>query len=227
MKIMIAHTDSSVITSIKEMCDQQDAELVAICNDLDTAVKALIDHQPDLVLLDAELEGGGAAKLVSSVEVKPMVVVVSAHNRYAVEAFDIQAIDFVKTPLTTTQLTRACHRASELLQLKKDRLEGVSSIFIKEDNMYTSIPFDKVKWIEALGDYVTIQTDDAKHTVLATMKAIENKLPRAIFQRVHRSYIANVSRITRINTSQLYIGEKALPLGPSYKKVLMNDLYII
>ena len=145
---MIAHTDPNVIASIREMCDQQDAELVAICSDLDNAVKELVEHQPDLVLLDAELDGGGPSKLVSSVEVKPMVVVISAHNRYAVEAFDIQAIDFIATPLTPTKLTRACHRASELLQLRKDKLEGVSSIFIKEDNMYTSIPFDKVKWIE-------------------------------------------------------------------------------
>ena len=100
-------------------------------------------------------------------------------------------------------------------------------IFIRKNSQLMKIGTDDILWIEALGNYVVINTDNDKHTIHSTMKNIESKLPGNSYIRVHRSFIVPINKISSVNGKSLQIDNKMIPVSSSYKKSLMKRLYFI
>ena len=100
-------------------------------------------------------------------------------------------------------------------------------IFIRKNSHLMKIGTDDILWIEALGNYVVINTEDEKHTIHSTMKNMESKLPANTYVRVHRSFIVPINKISSVNGKSLQINSKMIPVSNSYKKDLMKRLYFI
>ena len=112
------------------------------------------------------------------------------------------------------------------MQVKNEN--GEDSIFIKKDgNRLVRLPAKEILWIEALADYVNIHTKDARHTILATMKSIETKLPVKDFIRIHRSYIVRLDKISEIEENSVVIAGKVLPVSRSHKEDLFKRLNLL
>jgi len=115
----------------------------------------------------------------------------------------------------------------EMYQEQQPKEKQADYIFIRKNSNLMKIGTDDILWIEALGNYVVINTHDDKHTIHSTMKNIENKLPANNYVRVHRSYIVPINKISSVNGRSLQIDSKMIPVSSSYKKSLMKRLYFI
>jgi len=113
-------------------------------------------------------------------------------------------------------------RKKELGNEKIDR-----NLFVKVDSLLHKLNVDEILWVEAFGDYIKINTQEKIHTIYATLKKIEGKLDRSKFVRVHRSYIVNVSKITNVDSSNLVINKKIIPISEKYKDDLLNKINVL
>ena len=194
-----------------------DVEIVGEAGSGTTAVAAVAEHAPDVVLLDIQMPGvDGFGVLKALVEKKvrlPVVIFVTAHDEHAVRAFDVQALDYVLKPVTAERVLAAVNRAlarlgetrradlaKELSTLvaNVDRSRRDGRLAVKTDRGIRLVPHDEVLWVEAEGDLVKIHTTRAIHLMRATMAEMESELPAARFARVHRSAIVNTDCIQEI-----------------------------
>jgi two-component system LytT family response regulator len=181
-----------------------------------TAVAAVTDHTPDVMLLDVQmpgLDGFGVLKaIVDRKLTAPVVIFITAHDEHAVRAFDVQALDYVLKPVTAERVLAAVDRAigrlaetrrADLAQELSVIMSGVDRsrrdgrIAVKTDRGVRFVPLDEVTWVESDGDLVKIHTARASHVMRATMAEMQSELP-AKFVRVHRSAIVNTDCIQEI-----------------------------
>ncbi len=189
--------------------------LLASCGMLETAIQILENHRPDIVLLDIQLPGQNGFHLLEhstfqTLNPLPAVVFVTAHDRYAVKAFDVHAVDYVLKPFDKKRLHQALHRAkdrisqgqnldtfTQLKQLLDDRPKdtGPDRLQIKEEGRIWLLPVKDVDWIEAKGNYVMIHTQQKSYRLRETLTGMEQQLAAKSFVRVHRSSLVNVNAV--------------------------------
>jgi DNA-binding LytR/AlgR family response regulator len=143
----------------------------------------------DLIFLDIEMPGMSGVEFLESLDNLPQIIVVSAKEKYALQAIQHDVTDYLLKPVVFSRFLKAVTKANKLFteELKKESSEG---IFIKSSSSsFIRLFYDDILWIEAMENYVVIMTYNQKHTIHFTMKALLNKLPEDKFVRVHRSYI--------------------------------------
>ena len=149
----------------------------------------------------------------------------SSKSDYALKAFDYAAVDYLQKPVNKERFNRAVQKAIEMQAMKKDSTEEEGEfIFVKSNLKNFKVYIAKIRWIEAFGDYVKINTEDDTHLVLSTMKSFENELPPERFLRVHKSYIINVDKVERFNSKFAEIGKTQIPLSRNKKEDLAKAL---
>lgn len=215
-------------------------------------MQALIDKQPELKLLTKTTSALQAIELIGSGEYTVaftdinmpevsgldfaravqktgiLVVFTTAHQEYAAEAFEIEALDYLLKPISPERFEKSVNKIKEYLELRKNRQkENVEMdeghIFVKSDSRLLKISYADILFVEAFADYVKIWISEDKRIVtLQTMKNMENGLPSDRFLRVHRSFIAAIDKIEEVQSNSIRIGSKSLPLGKNYKEKLME-----
>ena len=181
----------------------------------------------DLVLLDIEMPVINGFDLIDSLKVNPQIIFITAKAEYALKAFDYNATDYLQKPVLQDRFNSAIKRALEFYQLKKEHVEEDGDhIFIKSNLKKLKIFTNRIKWIEAYGDYVKVVTEEDSHLVLSTMKSFEKDLPSEKFIRVHKSYIINIEKVERFNSKFAEIGPTKIPLSRNKKEDLIKALYI-
>lgn len=181
----------------------------------------------DLVLLDIEMPVINGFDFIASLKVNPQIIFITAKAEYALKAFDYDATDYLKKPVLQERFNSAIKRALEYHQLKKEYIEEEGDhIFIKSNLKKLKIFTNRIKWIEAYGDYVKVVTEEDTHLVLSTMKSFEKDLPVEKFIRVHKSYIINIEKVERFNSKFAEIGTTKIPLSRNKKEGLIKALYI-
>ena len=159
------------------------------------------------------------------------MIILSAQEKYALEAFEYDVTDYIVKPVTYARFYKAVSKA--YLRWKKDQniQRNVNEIFIRKGSSLVKFSFEDILWVEALENYVLLNTVKEKLTVHFTMKAILEKLPPDFFQQVHRSYIVNLSKIQLIKNNNIFITEgpeaKRIPIGKSYKEPLLVSLNLM
>lgn len=193
-----------------------DAELVGTCDNGSDAVEAIGELAPDLVFLDVqmpEVDGFGVLAAVAR-EQMPEVIFVTAHDRYALKAFEVHAQDYLLKPFDPDRLFDAYHRASERIQQKRiggssarllaliDDMERVRArrtrVPIKSDGRVTFLPVEEIDWIESADNHVKIHAKGETHVLRRTLQSMQASLSPTDFVRVHRTAIVNVMRIQEI-----------------------------
>ena len=208
-------------------------ELVKKCVHAIEASEAIKKENPDVVFLDINMPEVSGLDLAQSLDGGPLVVFTTAYEEYAVEAFEVNAIDYLMKPISPERFAKAVERVEEYLSLKKDETssepEELSSeedfIYVKSEQRLIKIAYNDIYYIEALADYVKIHIVGNKRIItLQTMKNMAAKLPADKFSRVHRSYIANLKYIKSLNTNNIELNDKQIPIGKNYKEEFMSKI---
>lgn len=207
--------------------------LVGVFNDSVAARNILTERNDvDLVLLDIQMPEMNGFDFIGSLDYPPNIIIVSAAEEYAVQAFDFNVVDYMLKPVTYGRFCKAIDKTIRYYARKDAAANtGDEEIFIKKSSSLVKLKLKEIIYIEALENYVTLITEDDRFTIHFTMKAIENQLPSGIFIRVHRSYIINKSMIQAIkeNSLDLMVGDtqKSIPVGKSFRDTLLNDINVM
>lgn len=175
----------------------------------------------DLVFLDIQMPDITGTQLARSLDIrKPMIIFTTAFSKFAVEGFNLNAVDYLLKPFDFNRFLEAVNRAKEYKTYKESTNNAgseESAIFVKSDYKNLRINTKEILYIEGFDDYIKIHLDSGKSLfTLMSLKSILDKLPEKEFLRVHRSYIVSVSKIQRIYNQMIKLGDKELPIGKSY-----------
>jgi len=179
----------------------------------------------DLMFLDINMPELSGLDFLKSLREAPMVVFTTAYPQYALESYELEAIDYLVKPIRIERFLKAVNKAENYLKLLQQ--EGGNSqvekieddyVFIKADRKYFKIYFKDILYIEGLKDYVVIYTGDNKIITSMNVKTIAAQLPPAIFARVSKSYIINTLHISSFDNELIYINHHEIPLGQSFKE---------
>lgn len=206
-----------------------DLDLVRTCNNALEASEFLKNHKVDLMFLDIQMPEITGLELMRSLPDPPLVVFCTAYPDFAVEGFELNAIDYLLKPVSFERFTKTIDRVKEYVNMKKtDAVEAPDlendHIFIKSNQKQIKLSYDQIQYVEAFADYVKLYTPEKRYITLQTMKNMEQKLPDEKFIRVHRSFIVNQKYITSFNSSELEIGPVKIPVGKNYKDAFLTKL---
>jgi DNA-binding LytR/AlgR family response regulator len=185
----------------------------------------------DLIFLDLDIPETNSFDFISTLINHPNIIMVSSSGQNAIQAFDLSVVDFLLKPIAYSRFCKAIDKSVRYYSHKEVTNSVDNEIFIKKGTSLVKIKLKDLIYVEALENYITLNTNDDRFTVHFTMKAIENQLPSEFFVRIHRSFIVNKSTIHAIkeNTVDLQFGDsfKNLPIGASFRDSLMNDINLI
>lgn len=201
--------------------------LMKKCYNAYDALEILNSERVDLIFLDIQMPEISGIQLAKSLSNNPMIIFTTAYTNYAVDGFNLNAIDYLVKPFSFDRFFTAVNKAYKLFNLDTKNTNETKPIieenintdymFVKADSSTVRINFNEILYIEGLKDYIIIFTTNKKILTLQTMKGMETKLPANLFARVHRSYIVAISKIDSIQRNRIVIGEKWIPIGGSYK----------
>jgi DNA-binding LytR/AlgR family response regulator len=181
-------------------------------------------EKADLMFLDINMPELTGLDFLKSLRDAPLVIFSTAYPQYALESYELDAIDYLVKPIRIERFLKAVNKAEnylKLLQLENNtsHVEKIEDdfVFIKADRKFFKIYFKDILYIEGLKDYVIIYTEDNKIITSMNVKTIAAQLPSSIFARVSKSYIVNVLHITSFDNELVYIRNNEIPLGQSFK----------
>jgi len=193
------------------------------------AIEYLNRENIDLVFLDINMPDVNGIQLLRTLPTKPMVIFTTAYSKYAVESYDLNAIDYLLKPITFERFLAAINKVLNLKTLKngstvKDTDDA--SIFVKSGPQTYHVKLSEILYLEKDGNYITICLEDKNILVRENMGDIFDLVPAADFIRVHKSYVVAIRHITMIEAHQLIIGHAKIPIGSTYRESLKNRLGI-
>jgi two-component system LytT family response regulator len=226
------HVDDDImsVSAMKQLIQSVGyLNLVKSCTSPVEALEILKTQPIDLVFLDVEMPEMNGLELIKKLDTRPLIILTTSHPQYAVEAFEYNVVDYLMKPVETQRFVKATAKAKEFFDHAQDKVDTFSLdfIFIRKNSVLNKVPTKDILWIEALGDYVTINTEDKKYTLHITLKALEKKLPAERFVRVHRSFIVQLEHINTIDDSVISIQGKAIPVGALYRENFMKRLNLL
>ncbi|MEI6048897.1 MAG: LytTR family DNA-binding domain-containing protein [Bacteroidota bacterium] len=188
-------------------------------------------HDIDLIILDVQMPEMNGFDFMGSLDYHPNIIIISSAEEYALKAFDFNVVDYLLKPVSYGRFCKAIDKTVRYFTRKEVINAGDEEIFIKKGSSLVKLKLKDIIYIEALENYVTLNTNNDKFTIHFTMKAIENQLPSGVFIRVHRSFIINKSMIRTINEGSLDLNVggslKNVPVGKSFKDSLLNDINVM
>jgi DNA-binding LytR/AlgR family response regulator len=206
--------------------------LIGTFGDSASARRQLSERQDiDLIFLDLDILEMDSFDFISSLYYRPNIIMVSSGDQNALKAFDFNIVDYLIKPVTYVRFCKAVDKAIRYYSYKEVTKSDDKEIFIKKGSSLVKLQLKDIIFVEALENYVTINTADQRFTIHFTMKGIENQLPSGVFIRIHRSFIVNKTLIHAIkeDTMEILIGNsiKNLPIGKSFRDTLLNDINLI
>jgi DNA-binding LytR/AlgR family response regulator len=192
--------------------------------DPDEALLWLGQNEVDLLFLDIQMPDVNGLQYYKSLNKKPPVIFTTAYSQYAVEGFNVDAIDYLLKPFDYERFFKAASKAREYLEFLSSQDLQMASIFVKVDYQLMKINLKDIELIEGLDDYIRIHTKPKPVLTLMTLKSLQEKLPQHEFVRLHRSYIVPVSKIESFGKSKIKVAGKELPVGSSYGEVYQQLL---
>jgi len=208
----------------------QDVDFLRLAGEFDNPLKAMdtLLHQPvDLIFLDIEMPKMTGLDFLRTLSHPPLIIFTTAYPHYAIEGFNLDAVDYLLKPFSFERFWKAVIKA-------KVRLEGAQPapaeqpapehFFIKSDNRLLKIRLEDILYIEALRNYVLVHTQEKKYITYLTIKAVEEHLPPGQFLRVHKSFIVSLPKIDSIEGNIIKIGSHSLPIGRGSKEDVLNRI---
>ena len=188
------------------------------------ALKYLDEEHVDIIFLDVQMPEMSGMEFINTLEKDIEIILITSEEKYAVEAFEKKVTDYLVKPIEYGRFLQASQEAERKVEIKRAAAVVRKEFYVRTDSKIVRIPFRNILFVEALADYVIIQTEQKKHIVHFTMKGIANRLPEDEFVRTHRSYIVNLEKIEALEDNSVVMGDKYIPVGASYKEALLDRL---
>ncbi|HRI22687.1 MAG TPA: response regulator transcription factor [Panacibacter sp.] len=199
-------------------------QLVASCSNPLEAMKVLQEESIDLIFLDIQMPGLTGLQFIQSITQRPMFILITAYEKYALDGYSLDVVDYLVKPVALERFIKACNKAWELHQLKTKSATGsitapANYFFINVDYSMLKVVFADIIYIEGLKDYIKINLKSTSKPIIArmSMKAMEEQLPSSIFIRVQKSFIISKDYVTAIRKNSIFIGNIEIPVGDNYK----------
>ena len=199
-----------------------DFELIASCESAIEASKILQSETVDLLFLDIEMPVLKGTDFFKHLLHKPKVIFTTAYRDYAVEGFELNAVDYLLKPITFQRFFNAIQKFRDLYKpvvetTNKNFISATEQfIYIRKDRKQVKVLLDKILYIESLKDYIKIHLQDENHITKSSMSSFEKKLDHR-FVRIHRSYIINKNKVTAYTKNDIEIGAIEIPIGDNFK----------
>lgn len=181
----------------------------------------------DILFLDVEMPGATGFDLLDQLGYSPKVILTTSKPEYAYNAFEYHVIDFLKKPFTYQRFLEALQKAAVKEESDNPVNSSEKHIFIKSDGKLVRLNNEDILYIESMGDYVKFVTAEKKYITHNTIKALEEKVDKACFMKVHRSYIINLTKIDDIRENDLFIKGTEIPISKAHKQDVLRRLNII
>lgn len=206
-----------------------DWEIVGICKNAVEAYELLVKQPVDVLFLDINMPVVSGIDFYRSLKKPPHLVFTTAYPEYAVEGFELEAVDYLLKPITFNRFLKTAERISQKISSAEENTKSEEEntrdfIFIKHFSKLVKIPFENIFYIEAQKDFVKFVTKEEELLAGMSMKQTEDLLPADKFLRIHRSYIISIQAITAMFGNIIEIGNKQLPIGGNYKEKVVEKL---
>ncbi|NUY79514.1 response regulator transcription factor [Flavobacterium sp. MAH-1] len=186
-------------------------------------------NEVDLIFLDIQMPGITGLEFASTIPEKTLVIFTTAYSQYALESYEVDAVDYIVKPIVKERLEKAVRKAISYHELLVEKaaqatLESASSdyILVKSDRKFHKIAFTDIQFVEGLKDYVVIHCNGGKLITAMNLRTISKWLPSADFIRVSKSYIVNTKHIAAFDNHSLNIGQAEIPIGEVYRKQFLE-----
>jgi two-component system LytT family response regulator len=237
MKCVIIDDEPLAVELLVEFVGRVDSlELVTTFTNAIDAISIINQSQIDLIFLDIEMPHFSGIDFINAIEKKPLIIFTTAYSDYAVEGFNLGAVDYLVKPIPFNRFLKSVLRAQQIFIPKSLPIANstVNTPEIEHDFMFVRAEYENIKlnfadilFIEGLKDYVKIYTTDNKYTLtLISLIKLENLLSSKGFARVHRSYIINIKHVKSIQKNKVLIADKRIPISESYKTSFFEKINI-
>lgn len=189
------------------------------------ALNALRENNVDLIFLDINMPEVSGISFAKSINKNIKIIFTTAYRDYAVEGFELQAVDYLLKPISFERILKAVHNYFDIyFDSDKQTIEATSShdfMFVRSDRRMVKIDFEAIIYVESYSDYIKIHLAEETIVTRETISTIEVKLPNNKFLRIHRSYIVSLKNISSFTNEEILIQKKSLPISRSYKKEVL------
>lgn len=231
MNCLIVDDNKLARTAMRQLASHvEQLQIVGECNSAMEAYNILQKEKIDLLLLDIEMPGMSGLELTRNLGKKrPVIIFTTVKKEYAVEAFELNVADYLIKPVPPARFIQAIEKAREIIDSNNRELQVSDNefVFIRDNGVLKRIRTEDILFLEAMGDYVKLNTPQKFHAIHTTLKALEEKLPAGKFMRVHRSYIVALDKIESIEDGTIIIQKNAIPVADAYRSALNNKLNLL
>jgi DNA-binding LytR/AlgR family response regulator len=199
------------------VADCPNLSLVETCKNAFEANEVLMNRKVDLMFLDINMPGLSGMKFYQSLSHPPFVIFTTAYPEFALEGFEVDAVDYLLKPFPFDRFLKAVNRMADRLKTAAGNQLNEDFVLFKADKKIHKIFLTDILYLEALGDYVKIHLKDRFLLVHETLQNLQNQLPEPPFYRIHKSFIVSVNKFSYIEGNSLQIGDQSIPIGNTYK----------
>jgi DNA-binding LytR/AlgR family response regulator len=231
LKTVIIEDNSLEQDTLIDLCkNKPEISVVNAFSGINEAADYIQRFPVDLIISDIIVNDGNGVDFIKNLSSPPLVVFVSSHKDYAVDAFDMDVVDYIVKPLSEERFSQCVEKVLDRFINGKRVKAGDKNltledfIYVKNSNDIIRLNLKDILYMESLGNFTKIHmTNDKRIVSLVGLKQLESKLPETCFMRIHRSYIVNFCHITSINSDEVKLLESTIPIGKSYKEDFMKS----
>jgi len=202
-------------------------ELTGTCDNAVEAISFLHSHEVDLLFLDINMPEMSGLEMLRTLSHTPHVILTTAYSEFALESYEFGVVDYLLKPIKLDRFIKAVNKVVDLYESSSSPDQekiSASFIFIKEEHVTHKVDHLDILYVEAYGNYLKIHTSKKVYVTRETMQHFQEKLPRSIFVRCHKSFIVNLSHVTKAMGNVLYINSTEVPIGSLYKAEVMRQI---
>lgn len=229
MKCIIVDDEPIARIGIKELIKRvPQLELTGSFEDTRSASDFLSENPVDLVFLDVQMPGVNGIDFARHIQGNTLVIFTTAYSEYALDSYEVDAVDYLIKPIEWERFSRAVHKAatyhSLLLKEEKEIIDNrsVDFLFVRSERKYVKVTYKEILFVEGLKDYVIIQTENRKIITKMYLTTMQDLLPQRIFLRINRSYIINLEQIDSFNNNDVFIKNYEIAIGDSYREAFFR-----
>ena len=220
IKCIIIDDEPLAVDLLKHYAENNtDLELIFATTEVFDAIDFLKSNKVDLIFTDIQMPDLTGIQLMKVLDHSQKFILTTAYPDYALESFNYNVIDYLLKPISKEKFDQSIIKFKSLFEEKIQTNRDY--VFVKSEGRQVKIVFDDILYVEGLKDYLKIITKTSKLLVLETMKSFEERLP-SNFKRIHRSYLINTNHITALDGNSVYLQDKLIPIGETYRKDFKN-----